>query len=250
MDPKTVTVAETVQQFTREARRVTELATLHWLLDEATVDLGFAHFALMLRLPGVACDDDQLLLSSFPQGWRRLLRDAMVGPANPVAAACEQADAGFAWTAIPGLVRLSSQQRQALIEAGRQGIATALTVPLPKRGATMAHCTFASSERFEIGAIAAAAAQAVAWFAFDAARRITPSASMARDQPLTSRQRDCLKLYARGKSDRDIAVLLGISHRTVGEYIETAKRRFDVATRQQLLTHALQSGQLLFEEVV
>lgn len=56
---------------------------------------------------------------------------------------------------------------------------------------------------------------------------------------LTSRQRDCLVLVARGKSDREIGAELGISDQTVHKHIEAAKKRFDVQTRIQLVVRAL-----------
>ncbi len=56
---------------------------------------------------------------------------------------------------------------------------------------------------------------------------------------LTSRQRDCLILVARGKNDRQIAEVLGISGQTVHKHIEAAKKRYGVSTRIQLVIHAL-----------
>jgi LuxR family transcriptional regulator, quorum-sensing system regulator CciR len=56
---------------------------------------------------------------------------------------------------------------------------------------------------------------------------------------LTSRQRDCLILVARGKNDRQIAEALGISGQTVHKHIEAAKKRYGVSTRMQLVMQAL-----------
>jgi LuxR family quorum-sensing system transcriptional regulator CciR len=56
---------------------------------------------------------------------------------------------------------------------------------------------------------------------------------------LTSRQRDCLILVARGKNDNQIAEVLGISGQTVHKHIEAAKKRYGVSTRMQLVMHAL-----------
>lgn len=67
---------------------------------------------------------------------------------------------------------------------------------------------------------------------------------------LTSRQRDCLVLVARGKSDREIGAELGISDQTVHKHIEAAKKRYAVSTRMQLVVYALFVRQLEIAEVM
>jgi LuxR family quorum-sensing system transcriptional regulator CciR len=98
----------------------------------------------------------------------------------------------------------------------------------------------------------ASALQSVATYAFEAARRIARSTSepIVTSAPLTERQLDCLLLAARGKSDTDIGHLLGLSPRTVNSYMEAAKRRYCVATRQQLMILALFNRQITFSEVL
>ena len=67
---------------------------------------------------------------------------------------------------------------------------------------------------------------------------------------LTTRQRDCLVLVARGKSDRQIGEVLGISDQTVHKHIEAAKKHYAVSTRMQLVMHALFARQLEIAEVM
>jgi DNA-binding CsgD family transcriptional regulator len=67
---------------------------------------------------------------------------------------------------------------------------------------------------------------------------------------LTPRQRECLILSARGKSDAVIGQLLGLSPRTVNAYMEEAKRRYGVATRGQLMANALYSSEITFQDIV
>jgi LuxR family quorum-sensing system transcriptional regulator CciR len=68
--------------------------------------------------------------------------------------------------------------------------------------------------------------------------------------PLSERQRQCLLFVARGKSDSVIGQLLGIKPGTVNEHIESAKRRYAVATRSQLLVKALFRSEICFSEVL
>jgi LuxR family quorum-sensing system transcriptional regulator CciR len=96
------------------------------------------------------------------------------------------------------------------------------------------------------------ATQYVGCFAFEAARRISAAEAPAEDSrpKLTSRQFDCVVLVAQGKSDWHIGQLLGISPETVHQHIETAKRRYDVSSRTQLVVRALFDSQITFADVL
>jgi DNA-binding CsgD family transcriptional regulator len=67
---------------------------------------------------------------------------------------------------------------------------------------------------------------------------------------VTPRQRECIVLVARGKSDRQISDILGISPETVHRHVEAAKKRFAVATRVELVVLALLNSQITFADAV
>lgn len=60
--------------------------------------------------------------------------------------------------------------------------------------------------------------------------------------PLSQRQRDVLAHCAEGRSDWEIAQLLGISAVTAHEHVESAKRKLGVRTRVQAAIVAAQNG--------
>jgi LuxR family quorum-sensing system transcriptional regulator CciR len=99
-------------------------------------------------------------------------------------------------------------------------------------------------------------AQYLGCFAFQAARRVVEMEVTAKpaieeaQQRLSPRQLDCVILAGRGKSDRDVGQLLGISGQTVHQHIEEAKRRFNVATLQQLIVRALFDSQITFADLI
>ena len=66
---------------------------------------------------------------------------------------------------------------------------------------------------------------------------------------LTSRQLECLRLVATGKSDREISSILGIKEDTVHKHVEAAKQRFMVATRIELVVRALLHGELVLRDL-
>lgn len=50
---------------------------------------------------------------------------------------------------------------------------------------------------------------------------------------LTQRERECLKLVARGRSSKEIAIELGISHHTVDLHLRHAMRTLGASTRRE-----------------
>lgn len=65
------------------------------------------------------------------------------------------------------------------------------------------------------------------------------------DRPtLTDRQLQCLRWVAVGKSDSDIALLVGIAEATVHYHVEEAKRRLGVRSRLQAVARLVLDGTL------
>jgi LuxR family quorum-sensing system transcriptional regulator CciR len=67
---------------------------------------------------------------------------------------------------------------------------------------------------------------------------------------LTDRQRDCVVWAARGKSDWEIAQILGISHETVIQHLKQARERYGVTKRTMLAVSALFDGTISFIDVL
>jgi DNA-binding CsgD family transcriptional regulator len=59
---------------------------------------------------------------------------------------------------------------------------------------------------------------------------------------LTSRQRECLRWVAQGKSSGDIGAILGLSPRTVDDHLNFACQRLGVRTRVQAAIAAIALG--------
>jgi DNA-binding CsgD family transcriptional regulator len=56
-------------------------------------------------------------------------------------------------------------------------------------------------------------------------------APLARVRSLTGREHEVLRWVATGKADRDIALILGISHRTVHKHLQSAYTKLGVENR-------------------
>lgn len=69
------------------------------------------------------------------------------------------------------------------------------------------------------------------------------SSSMpTREVVLTRRERDVLGLLAEGRSDREIAEALFLSHRTVSTHVSNILGKLEVATRSAAATYAVRAG--------
>jgi LuxR family quorum-sensing system transcriptional regulator CciR len=242
---------QSVQSFVDNARRIDDLNSLRGLLEEAAARLGLDYFALVYAMPGQQERVDAIRVTNFPADWIRLLVEHGYWIDDPVFAASRVADAGFEWRQMARLLTMTARQCAFMARAARHGLVNGITVPIPKAGSAMSLCSFASSSSRAIGSDSIFAVQSVGWFAFEAARRVAGSGCGMTGLPqLTPRQLDCIVLHARGKSDPVIGQLLGISHRTVGEHIDVAKRKYAVATRPQLLARLLWNGLLDYADIL
>jgi len=88
-------------------------------------------------------------------------------------------------------------------------------------------------------------ARLIGTVAFDRARAILGEDRIVFEPvALSPRQIDCIALVAQGKSDWEIAQILGLSRDTVHEYVEAARRRYGVRRRTQLVLRAVRDGHL------
>lgn len=225
--------------FAASVARAGTLPALAALLGAAASDLGFSFFAIAEHANLARPPPDLLLLHNYPPGWADAF---MLGGwrHDPAWHAASRRLAGFRWSELPALMRLSDMERAHLAAARRAGLGTGYTVPLHAPGGRAASCSFAVRPRHCIAPRALLAADFIAQRAFLAASTIlgTPS----RRPHLSPRERECVVLMAQGKTDWEIARILNLSEETVTRYLKTARQRFGVTRRTQLALAAMSAG--------
>lgn len=246
------TIYHAVQDFAAAAQQIDAMDDLHAAVDDITRWLGFDHFAIVSHVdfgrvvPSVK-------ITNYPIELIGALREAGL-MRDPVLRASERASIGFSWDQLPALITWREGDDAHMRRAARLGIVAGYTVPNNVPGESLGSSHFSVSDAGRLPRTHFAAAQSVGAFSFEAARRLVardgPVDEAPDPAPLTQRQRDCLVQVARGKSDGVIAQLLGLKPRTVNEYVEAAKRRYVVATRQQLVVRALFRSEISFSEVL
>lgn len=237
-----------VHDFIRATNVEHSLGGLHEILDAVTRELGFSHFALLQHVDVHRANGRNIWLHTYPEGW--MTRSVK---SDPILAASYQTHLGFRWKDVGRLITITAQHRQVFETAKIFGIGDGYTVPTHIPGQIEGSCSFATSADRLTSEISLPAAQLIGAYAFEAARTIVKKT--AKQIPparigLTSRQIDCVVQVARGKSDWEIGKILGIQEDTVSEHLSSARKRYDVERRVQLVLRALQDGHITLADTL
>lgn len=238
-----------VDTFVRDVRELETEEALAGAIADISRELGFRYFALTHHVD-VRRSSAAIRIHNYPDGWAEWFDEQSLGATDPVHRASNVTSVGFAWSKLPDMIALTPGDRRVLELARSQGIGEGFTVPAHVPGEAHGSCSFAcvSGERFADEHLALL--QLVGAFAFEAARRMRRSRFLGRPVELTERQRECVIWAARGKSDWEIARILGISEQTVIEHLKHARERYGVGRRTLLAVHALFDGTIGFLDVL
>ena len=238
--------------FVRDASKAQSKSDLEELLAEVSVEMGFSYFALTHHVDYKRAASRAIRIANYPSDWVEFFDEQKLGPMDPVHRASQLTNVGFAWSRLDHLIRLTPRDRQLLELASRQGIGSGFTIPAHVPGESHGSCSFATNADQPLHEAHLPLAQLVGAFAFEAARRVwrVRHVDMHSSPQLTDRQRECVLWAARGKSDWEIARILGLSHETVIQYLKRARERYGVSKRTVLAVHALFDGTISFNDVL
>ena len=211
-----------------------------------TGTLGFDYFSYVVAaFP--AGDDGRgasgIYLSNYPDEWRRRYRRQAYEVEDPVIVDGKRARAPFPWRGEGETGAVTRHARQMYDEAGTFGIRNGFTVPV--RGPEGDCGLFSVSGRSP-----PANAQDIAGPIYPALlvlAQLLHAGTMAqrsalRGRPavdLTYHERVCLNWAARGKTAREIAVILGRSKATVDFHLRGASAKLGAANKVQAVVRAL-----------
>lgn len=223
---------------------------LRALLEGAVHELGFHYFALLHHASLASPRPGLIRIDTYPSGWEEeLAAHGLVG-ADPVHLACARTNIGFAWSDLPGLVAIGAKGHEIFERSRRFGIGEGFTIPVNVPGEPAGSCSFAMRAGAEIPAERLLSAEQIGAHAFGAARRIHNYPASARCPHLSRRERQCVRLLAAGKTDWEIAAILGISVETAHQYVKSARAAYDVVSRAQLVACGLRDALVSFDEAI
>lgn len=237
-----------VDAFVRDLKEIDSEQRLSDALEQLTRELGLSYFALTHHTD-VRRSSEAIRLHNYPDGWAEWFDERCLGQVDPVHRASHLTSVGFSWSKLPEMISLSAKDENILAAARREGIGEGFTVPAHVPGEVHGSCSFACRTGEPLPHDHLPLLQLVGAFSFEAARRIRRVRDIAPAPRLTDRQRECVVWAARGKSDWEIARILGVSHETVIQHLKQARERYGVAKRTLLTVHALFDGTIAFPDV-
>lgn len=243
---------ETVQAFANAASSIASLSDLDLMMKETATEFG-ADFYLMIHHTNYFEGRLGLVnLGNYPRELREISLQDGHDLSDPIMEACERTLTGFFWNDVGSVIELSPRHLQRAAAVHETGLGDGFVVPAHVPGEHLGSCHFAVETGKILPRENSAALQTIATFGFEAARRLSKERDRLWERPpsLTSRQRECLILSARGKSDTVIGQLLNLSPKSVNAYMEAAKRKYGVATRGQLIASALCASEISFSDIV
>jgi len=220
------------------------------LLEYAARQLGFDYFALLHHASLASPRPGLIRIDTYPEGWaRELAAHGLIG-ADPVHHACARTNIGFAWFELPGLVAIGPKGREIFERSKGFDIGDGFTVPVNVPGEPGGSCSFAVRVGAELPAERLLSAEQIGAHAFRVARRIHDYPAAGRCPHLSRRERQCVRLLAAGKTDWEIAAILGISIETAHQYVKRARSAYNVVSRAQLVACVLRDALVSFDEAI
>lgn len=239
-----------IDQFDEKARHCASVAELRQLLEDVALELGFDHFALLHHSSLARRSPRLIRIDTYPAGWEEELLARGFASDDPVHLASGRTNAGFAWDELGDLIPLSARHRAILVQSASFGIGPGYTVPANIPGEPAGSCSFAVRTGRTLPGKRLLCAEQIGAHAFRAARRLHDYPALGARAPLSRRQIQCLGLVAAGKTDWEIARILGLSAETVHHYVKAARAACDVVSRTQLVVRGLRDAWIGFDDAI
>jgi LuxR family transcriptional regulator, quorum-sensing system regulator CciR len=239
-----------IDHFEAKAGLCVSDAGLRDLLDEVTRELGFDWFALLHHASLAAPRPGLIRIDTYPGGWEEELAAHDLIGADPVHHASVRTNIGFAWSELPQLVPIGPRGQELLGRSKTFGIGDGFTIPVNVPGEPSGSCSFAVRAGAELPAHRLLCAESIGAHAFRAARRIHDYPAAGHCPHLSRRERQCVQLLAAGKTDWEIAAILGISVETAHQYVKRARAAYDVVSRAQLVACGLRDALVSYDDAI
>jgi LuxR family quorum-sensing system transcriptional regulator CciR len=242
-----VRLSRLVGEFRDVAQAATTAPELAGKIEDVELELGFEFVAVLHSVSLFQPSARLIRYENYPAGWDRRLVGRGYKIIDPILTAARRRVSAFCWPDALSHTRVTHHQHSILADAARHGIRQGITIPANVPGEPEGSVSFATCRTCGIRPERVWIAEAVGRIAFEAARRIAGLAGLPNDIPhVGDRVRECIYWIAHGKTDQDIADILGIGLETVRTYVKSAFRLFSVITRGQLVHEALRLGVIDF----
>ena len=224
--------ASTVEQVCAELLSVTSQFGLTALLAGTVPD------------PNTPLDEQKrhVLLCDWPIGWLERYVERNYVDSDPVVCRMKRSPSSFQWEEANRLAAGNPTSRDVIGDAGTFDLNDGYAFPLITLDGTCVMVSLGgpaftiSDENFSMLSL-------VSTYAIGRAMQLCTAADYeGRQHPLTSRETECLKWAAVGKSEWEISQILGISEHTSEKHLLNAKAKLGASNRVQAVAEAIRLG--------
>jgi LuxR family quorum sensing-dependent transcriptional regulator len=185
---------------------------------------------------------DHVILCDWPVDWlaRYVARNYV--DHDPVVSHMKQLQAPFLWHDAANVGAQSKDSRAVMGDAGAFKLRDGLAFPLVTLDGTIVMVSL-GGERTEMSAAEFGMVSLVSVYAIGRAMQLhTKPAPVIDHIELTTRETECLKWAAMGKSEWEISQILGISEHTSEKHLLNAKSKLGAVNRVQAVAEAIRRG--------
>jgi len=234
-----------VSHCTSQLDDATSLADLGRIARGFSANNHCEHFLYAVRLPRPPGPAIHFVVNGYPPEWRRRYDEREYLRIDPIVQHAFGSAMPAVWDEIPVT---TEQVRSFFAEAASYGLAHGISAPiLGRRGElglfSLSRVAAISSSEEERLALK----QELHWFStafHEAAMRLFEPQARKDRQPLTARERECLLWAYEGKRSTEIAILMGITERTVHAHLEQAGQKLGTTGRKKIIDAAISRGEL------
>jgi DNA-binding CsgD family transcriptional regulator len=219
-------------RFNLAIRRLGTPAACGALFRETIAPFGFDTFAcgeLDLR----DRDRNAFYIIDWPESWQRFYVGSGLINRDPLVDALATRSEPFTWSDLRADRKLAKAGREALDLAAAEGWSEELAVPIPRSGHRVGMVSMVGHRLVTDPDVVAYLALISICLHGHVRSLVAREGFAAPPGGLTEREMACLRLVARGLSDKAIAEELGVAASTAHEFVEKAKRRLKVKSRPE-----------------
>ena len=231
-----------VFDFVEKSKDCKDIEELKKLLAKTLADLGFSQWAYETEIQRSQNVSEQVVLHQFPQDWIEHYLDKNYLEIDPVVIGGKQMKRPFVWN--EAYKDLTPEQRAYLNEASSFGMDEGVAIPIARANGQKSifsitgHESPADLER----AIQNKQMQLISiacTFHAVATELLHQQPKTSKENPLTTREQECVAWSAEGKTTWEISQILNLAERTVIFHIDNARKKVGAANKCQLVVECI-----------
>tara|TARA_R110000787_G_scaffold25249_4_gene71037 strand:- start:3770 stop:4453 length:684 start_codon:yes stop_codon:yes gene_type:complete len=223
------------------------VAGLETLFTKALKALGFREWAYQVIRADALPEEKPVILTTYPDEWYNHYVENAYHLVDPVIQKGPAQLTPFTWSSMAFGIKPSSEQQRLFAEAADYRLGEGLGIPVHGAGGSLSMVSMVSEEGTErlnrLLQDAGNDVHLISLIFHNMARELLAMGRSGRSRvSLTPRERECLLWIAKGKTSWEIAVILGVSERTVNFHVDNARAKFGVASRFEAVIKAVMKG--------